>query len=1024
MVLGRSATPMHTDHACRVMISCAVQDLGRARWMGDVLRARGLDVEVRPQPEAQAGPPTPRRTPIETCAVFIPVISQQIREAATALRAEWKCAEAWARRIGAAGEFVIPVCIDATRESSVGMPELLRVRAWLRLRTDDDGDALCDAVVGAIHKREALDRSRQVPAIPDYELLRPIGEGAYGEVWLARGVTGILRAIKVVRRDRFAESGPFEREFHGLRDFTRISLDDRAQLALLHVGRSAEGSFFYYVMELADDAAGVDPIDPDRYVPLTLARWMHLHGRMPAAQCIVVAVALARVLAGLHAHGLVHRDIKPSNVIFVGGAPKLADVGLVARAAEARTVIGTEGYMPPEGAGAPAGDVFALGKVLYELTTGEDCHQFPALPRDLRQFADWRTLLKVNEVVLRACSPRPDQRYSDAAAMLADLQRISADDSGPRRRQWAWGAVAVLACSVIVAASVMSRAHERSKTTGPESVSHLPPIVPPLLDKSIVVLPLENLSTDPDNAFFADGVHAEIIGALGRIPGLSVIARHSALAYRNTRKTLGEIGNELAVGNVILGNVRRQQDRVRVQIELRRARDGSLLWARDFDRQVSDVFAVQADIAGDVARILKVRTAVGTESTRISARDPIAYDLFLRATEPVNEHIGRHRKEDLQTATVLLEEAVRRDPAFPEAVGALSVAHAMLCAFYANDLGAREKHARQARQWAERAAELEPGGGGVSALCYFTYLVERDGGRALALAERYLEACPNDPEAYALMDICLQAIGRCSDTVPYSERAIVLNPRNLVLRLNLEGLLASLRRRDAWYEAAAAYGAMAQSTDKSSVLVETRYLMDGELPPSVDELDYVRDLDHLGFLWWSRRFPDVLEYARSHLEAPETDDIQRFEYLCRSWDAMRRLGRVDEAVSVLQELARVEGKLRPLPEIWMEEKERRAAAVAIRAQRFDEAVASGRCYVESFRVPDQQEYRWHREAGLALLYAQAGRHRECVELVAKLLRVPSLLSVRRLRVDPDWDVMRGVPEYEALLVDPANDAPM
>src|SRR4051812_43555477 len=153
------------------------------------------------------------------------------------------------------------------------------------------------------------------PSIPDYELVRVVGRGSYGDVWLARSVTGAWRAIKVVWRERFTNAEPFEREFRGLKEFADISLDESSQMALLHVGRNDAAGFFYYVMELADDAERGRFIDPASYIALTLAEARHRRGRLPVAECVQFGVALARSLAGLHRRGLVHRDIKPSNII-------------------------------------------------------------------------------------------------------------------------------------------------------------------------------------------------------------------------------------------------------------------------------------------------------------------------------------------------------------------------------------------------------------------------------------------------------------------------------------------------------------------------------------------------------------------------------------------------------------------------------------------------------------------------------------------------------------------------------------
>ena len=292
------------------------------------------------------------------------------------------------------------------------------------------------------------------PRIADYQLLRLIGQGSYGDVWLARGVTGVLRAIKVVWRARFTDATPFEREFKGLTEFAAISLDESVQMALLHVGRNDESGFFYYVMELADDVERGRDIDPASYVPYTLTELRARRGRLPAGEVLRYGVELARVLAGLHRRGLVHRDIKPSNVILVGGVPKLADIGLISPAGAALTYVGTEGFIPPEGPGAPAADVYALGKLFYELATGLDRQEFPQLPAELAAQPDRRLLLELNEIILRACDQIPGRRYGDGSALLADLERLQAGSSVRQRRvgraALRWG-LAVSAVAVVTA---------------------------------------------------------------------------------------------------------------------------------------------------------------------------------------------------------------------------------------------------------------------------------------------------------------------------------------------------------------------------------------------------------------------------------------------------------------------------------------------------------------------------------------------------------------------------------------------
>ncbi|MBX3746162.1 MAG: protein kinase [Verrucomicrobiae bacterium] len=267
------------------------------------------------------------------------------------------------------------------------------------------------------------------PDIPDYTLLKPIGRGSYGEVWLARSVTGVFRVIKVVRRDRFEDARPFMRELEGISRFQATVSGRPRQLALLHVGRNEAAGYFYYVMEPADDAESGSEIDPDRYVPLTLKELFTRRGRLPATECVQLTLELARGLAVLHEANLSHRDIKPSNIIFVQRVPKLADVGLVADNEATMTCAGTPGYAPPEGAGSPAADIYSLGKVLYELATGLDRMEFPRLPSDLPDGPDVALLGEINALVLRACHPDPTRRQQSGQALARELEFIQAGRS-------------------------------------------------------------------------------------------------------------------------------------------------------------------------------------------------------------------------------------------------------------------------------------------------------------------------------------------------------------------------------------------------------------------------------------------------------------------------------------------------------------------------------------------------------------------------------------------------------------------
>ncbi len=261
--------------------------------------------------------------------------------------------------------------------------------------------------------------------IPDFTLLKRIGAGAYGEVWLAQGVTGALRAVKIVWREDFELTKTFHREFLGIQQFEPISRGHPGLVHILHVGWNEQRGFYYCVMELADDCeAGPHITDTRSYVPRTLGTDMKQHGRLDMHFVIEAGVFLADALHYMHLHELTHRDIKPSNIIFAGGVCKLADIGLVAGFGE-RTFVGTEGFVPPEGPGTPQADIYSLGKVLYEMSSGKDRMEFPEIPGDLGD-EEWPVWKDLNRVICKACAPDLKERFATAADFAEDLRKVAA----------------------------------------------------------------------------------------------------------------------------------------------------------------------------------------------------------------------------------------------------------------------------------------------------------------------------------------------------------------------------------------------------------------------------------------------------------------------------------------------------------------------------------------------------------------------------------------------------------------------
>ncbi len=291
---------------------------------------------------------------------------------------------------------------------------------------------------------------------------------------MARNAFGTFRAVKIVRRSNFDSDRPFTRELSGIQRYEPISRAHDGLVDILQVGKNDQSQFFYYVMELADDAQTNKPVASDptsiaEYRPRMLSSMVSGSEPLSPTRAIPLFLTLAEGIAHLHAGGLLHRDIKSSNVIFVNGVPKLADLGLVVEAGESRTFVGTEGFIPPEGPGTMTADIYAFGKLMYEAATGYDRMEFPTLPLNRDSPEKNHHLLELNAVLLRCCAPDSKDRYQSAAELLADLailrsgQSVQELRSFQRRLRFARhaGALAAFVASILLGTILVVRHQAR-----------------------------------------------------------------------------------------------------------------------------------------------------------------------------------------------------------------------------------------------------------------------------------------------------------------------------------------------------------------------------------------------------------------------------------------------------------------------------------------------------------------------------------------------------------------------------------
>jgi serine/threonine protein kinase/tetratricopeptide (TPR) repeat protein len=590
-----------------------------------------------------------------------------------------------------------------------------------------------------------------------FELVRELGRGGFGIVWEARDIE--LRRSVAFKAVRAGELSALKEEAlaHEAEAIARLAHPNL--VTLYDVGRSAHGP--YLVLELLRGQTLAARLDRG---PLPLRALLHL------------ATEVARGLAHAHAAGVVHRDLKPANVMLTDdGQVKVLDFGLAHAFGRKRILGGTPAFMAPEQwVDAPEDertDVFALGVILYLSLSGQLPFDGKSSESDSPRL-EVQDAPEVGELVARMLSRDPIHRPRTGAAVLADLERLASLLPPPsvdlipavRVQRPSWGRTAALLATIAVLGVGLAY-----MTVLRPQMSAIAP------DRSVAVLPLEDLSPEKSDELFADGIHSELINQLGRIPGLKVIARSSVLEYRGAAQDPKSIALALGVATLLEGTVRRVGNRGRITVELLDAKSGKQLWSEQYDRNLEDVLAVQSDVALQIARTLGAR--LSEEEIRLlrapPTRDPQANDDFRRAVAILRESVaGGPGGEEWKRAEELLGEAIARDPSF-----ALAIAWLSLSASTGPHLGPAQ--CEKAGALAERARERDPhlpeamaASGVFRAVCTTEF---RDALDQLRLAER---ALPNDPFLKTGIAAALWRAGDEKTAVETFRRAFDLDPRS------------------------------------------------------------------------------------------------------------------------------------------------------------------------------------------------------------------------------------------------------
>jgi TolB-like protein/Flp pilus assembly protein TadD len=542
------------------------------------------------------------------------------------------------------------------------------------------------------------------------------------------------------------------------------------------------------------------------------------------------------------------------------------------------------------------------------------------------------------------------------------------------------------------------------------------------IDKSIAVLPFENLSDDKENAFFADGIQDDILTNLSKIGDLKVISRTSVMSYRGKAPNIREIAKALGVSNILEGSVRRSGNRVRVNVQLINADNDEHMWAEDYDRDLTDVFAIQTDLAQKITSALQAKLSPA-EKARIDRRptqNPDAYLLFMQAHDYANRP-DLFRDTSLK-AEQLFEKATKLDPDFAAAFAGLSMIESWMYHSFDPTPARREK----ARAAANEALRLQPDLPEAHlALGFSYYYGDRDYERALAefaIAKRDL---PNDAKVYMAIGAIQRRQGKWAESTANLEKAAELDPKDGSVLLNLAYSYMATRN----FEAAdktfdRGIEAVPQSFSSRALKSELAIRWKGDfsvaekelasVPPGIDP-DGIVTLSRVSVLTLQRKFPEALQVIQQfreetlpgHGSAPCPKAFLEAMVYRYQGDKVRAQAAFDRARVVAEQLVRENP----------EDAARHGQLGFILAGlgRKEEAIREGKRAVEL--LPESQDAFDGPEAtaALAQIYAWTGERDQAFSLLDHLLIIPNGLTVPILKLDPVWDPLRNDPRFQALI---------
>ena len=880
-----------------------------------------------------------------------------------------------------------------------------------------------DELLGEIHSPDAD------WLLGNYQILEEIGRGGMGVIYRARQRHSrrivALKRILSYHADSQDTLMRFRREAQAA-----ANLDHPNILPIYEVSETHEGLPFFS-MKFAGGGSLLEAGPALRSEP---------------RRAIALMAKVARAVEYAHDQGILHRDLKPGNILLDGnGEPLVSDFGLAkwleptGRVTRTPTVFGTPGYIAPEQVNGSAGnlaraaDVYSLGAVLFDLLTGQPPFMGEHALKTIQQATEkpapkLRSLApeldRDLETVCAKCLERdPRARYRSAGELADDLERwlhghsIVARPVSPPVHLWRWARrnplVAQMAALLLTMATAVGVMISKAQTASPSTAS------------GIAVLPFESLSSDKESAFFAYGVYDGVWSKLAKLANLKVINHNSVAKYRGAHDTQ-EIGRALNVAYVLTGNVQRQGASIRLNAELIDVRKNARVWAEEYDRNSSDLFPLQGEIAQKIADKLGVGVspAEKTALQDIPTSDPISYDAYLRAKDLLNDiALSTRQKEDLFQAVELLDQAVARDPIFFDAYCQLAGAHDRIYFLAFDHTDVRLKLSETVIQTIQR---LQPERGETHlALAQHYYYVYRDYNRArqeLVLARLTL---PSESRIPLLAGYIDRRQGRWEKSLEEMSEALDLNPRDFSVLQQIALTYEALGR---YKEMAATLDRMLAMAPKDAQSQVRRALVDlenhADPKPFQTAIDAILADDPnaaLGFVnpWLMAvlREPDSGggQGALSNLGEGECFD-ENIPFPNEWCKGLAAWVRGDESTA----RAHFESARNELGETVTNQPDYSAAVCALGVVdavlgNKEDAIREGEHAVDLTPVSKNAIEGATLVRYLAVIYAWAGENDRAIQRLAETTYLPgSHISYGYLRLHPLWDPLRGDPRFEAI----------